>query len=359
MKPVMRPKERVKEAFAHGTPDRVPIDYLCNPGIDRRLKAHYGLGADDDEGLRQVLGVDFRNVGAPYIGPQRFPPVPGRHINEWGMRTRWIEHSSGGYWDYCDFPLKDAGLEAVLDWPIPTADDYDYEALVDQCRQYSDYYLMVGDPGLGDCINSAGMLRTMEQVLMDLHDDDEAILALLDRKVALQLELAERSLDKARGAIDLLWLGEDLGTQIGPILSLELFRRHIRPRHQRFVDLAKAYGIPVMIHSCGSSSWAFEDFIEMGISVIDTLQPEAANMSPRYLKDRYGDRLSFHGCISTAGPVVDGTVEETIRDTREKLEILMPGGGYALSPTHQLQDNSRTENVVALYETARTFGRYA
>ena len=69
-------------------------------------------------------------------------------------------------------------------------------------------------------------------------------------------------------------------------------------------------------------------------------------------------RLAFHGCISTAGPVATGTVEETIADCREKLDILMPGGGYCFAPTHALQDNSPTENVVAMYETARTHGCY-
>lgn len=358
MKTAMRPKERVREAFAHREPDRVPIDYLCNPGIDRRLKAHFGLRSDDDEGLRVALGVDFRNVAAPFKGPSRFPPVKDRKINEWGIRTRWIGHASGGYWDYCDFPLKDANLETIRAWPIPEADDYDYEALAEACRRYRDYYLVLGDPGVGDCINSTAMLRTMEEVLMDLHDDAEETLTLFDRKLELQLKQMERSLEAAGGAIDMLWIGEDLGTQIGPIVGKDLFRRHLRPRHQQMVDLANSHGIPVMIHSCGSSSWAFEDFIEMGITVIDTLQPEAREMDPAYLKREYGDRLAFHGCISTAGPVVDGTVEETIQDTREKLDILMPGGGYALSPTHQLQDNSRTENVVALYETAREYGRY-
>ena len=355
----MQSKERVKTAFAHAEPDRVPIDYLCNPGIDRQLKNHFGLDPKNDEGLRRALGVDFREVQAPYRGPRRFPEIKDRHINEWGMRTRWIEHGSGGYWDYCDFPLMEADLEQILNWPWPDPDDFDYDALLQQCREWADCYLMFGNPGFGDCINSAGMLRSMEYVLMDLYDDEAETLAIFDKKNAVQLGIIERALDKAKGAIDMLWLGEDLGTQISPILSLELFRRHIRPRHQAFVDLAKAYDIPVMIHSCGSSSWAFEDFIEMGISVIDTLQPEAAHMDPAELKQRYGDRLSFHGCISTAGPVVTGTVEDTIRYTREKLDILMPGGGYALAPTHQLQDNSRLENVLALYETAREYGRYA
>ena len=75
-------------------------------------------------------------------------------------------------------------------------------------------------------------------------------------------------------------------------------------------------------------------------------------------QSRKGDRLAFHGCISTAGVVANGTVEDTVETVRQTLEVMMPGGGYALSPTHMLQDNSPTENVVAMYETARTVGVY-
>ncbi|MEX0322645.1 MAG: uroporphyrinogen decarboxylase family protein [Puniceicoccaceae bacterium] len=354
----MQSKQRVKVAMAHAEPDRVPIDYFANPEIDKRLKEHYGLKRDDDEGLRQALGVDFRNVAAPFAGPKRFPAINDRHIDEWGIRTRWVEHQSGGYWDYCDFPLQDAEVDEILNWPIPEVDDFDYEALVEMCARWKDYYLVIGNPGVGDFINSTSMVRNMEVVLMDLYEGAEESLTIFDRKLDLQLKMLDRCLDLAKGAIDMLWIGEDLGTQIAPILSLDLFREHIRPRHQKLVDLGKAYDIPVMIHSCGSSSWAFDDFIEMGISAIDTLQPEAANMDPAYLKNRYGDKLSFHGCISTAGPVVDAPVEEVIADVRNKLDVLMPGGGYALAPTHQLQDNTRTENVIAMYDTAKEYGRY-
>jgi uroporphyrinogen-III decarboxylase len=96
----------------------------------------------------------------------------------------------------------------------------------------------------------------------------------------------------------------------------------------------------------------------MGITAVDTLQPEAANMSPRYLKERFGGRLAFHGCISTAGPVANGSVADVVEDVRQTLEIMMPGGGYCLAPTHQLQDNSPTENVVAMYRAAREYGKY-
>jgi uroporphyrinogen decarboxylase len=171
--------------------------------------------------------------------------------------------------------------------------------------------------------------------------------------------VTRRILEAAKGGVDFIWLGEDLGTQIAPMISMTTFRKHIRPRYQKFCDLAKAYRIRVMIHTCGSSSWAYEDFIEMGVHAVDTLQPEAANMSPAYLKKTFGGRLAFHGCISTAGPVSFGSVHDVIRNCRETLDIMMPGGGYCFAPTHELQDNSPTENVVAMYETAHKYGRYS
>lgn len=217
---------------------------------------------------------------------------------------------------------------------------------------------MVGGPGTADFINSMGMIRSMEQVLIDLVCDEPAGLRYLDRRMAVQLEVLRRALEAADGAVDMLWMGEDLGTQQAPIISLELYRRHLGPRHQKYVDLARSFGIPAMCHTCGSSSWAYEDFVAMGMAAVDTLQPEAKNMGPGYLKEKFGGRLAFHGCVSTAGPVAYGTVEETVRHVRETLEIMKPGGGYALSPTHLLQDNSPTENVLAIYEAAREFGSY-
>jgi len=358
---MMTSKERVLTAFAHQVPDRVPVDYAANGGIDQRLKQHFGLQPDDYVGLCDALGVDFIAVNAPYCGPKRHGDDPARGVvaNEWGIRQRWIEHETGGYWDFCDFPLQEASEADVAAWPLPSPDDYAYAHIGELCQRYRDKALYVGNPGIADVINANGMLRGMEQTLIDLITDEPAGLLLARRRVEIQLQVLERMIEAAQGQIAFLWMGEDLGTQIAPIVSLELYRRNIRPLHERIIALAKTYNLPVMIHSCGSSSWAFEDFIEMGIAAVDTLQPEATHMAPAYLKKTFGRRLAFHGCISTAGPVATGSVAEVVADCRRTLDIMMPGGGYCFAPTHCLQDNSPTENVVAMYETAHKYGTYA
>jgi uroporphyrinogen decarboxylase len=352
----MTSKERVLAAIAHQPVDRVPMDYAGNLGIDSRLRRHFGIADSDPDRaskLLEALGIDFRGVGARYTGAKLHADLNEIKVDNWGVRRRWVEHASGGYWDYCEWPLARATVDEIDAWPMPDPDDFDYRHVAEECRRLSGYCVTLGHAGIGDIINSCGMLRTMEQVLVDLMLDDPAGMRLVERRHAIQLEILRRTLEASDGMIDLVYIGEDLGTQRGPTISLDLFRRQIRPRMQQFVDLARAFGKPVMVHSCGSSSWAFDDFIEMGISVVDTLQPEAADMAPAYLKQRFGGALAFHGCISTAGPLATGTVDQVRANVRETLEIMMPGGGYILSPTHAIQDNSPTENVLAMYQAGR------
>ncbi|MDP6450227.1 MAG: uroporphyrinogen decarboxylase family protein [Lentisphaeria bacterium] len=354
----MNSKERVRTAFAHHEPDRVPVDYHANPEIDLRLKQHFGLAADDDEQLRRRLGVDFRWAGAPYTGPELHAAEPGIRRTIWGARTTWIEHSGGGYWDFCEWPLRDAGMDEIEAWPMPDPDHFDYDAAARDCREHADYYVFAGGEGTGDTINQTAFLRHMERVMIDLITDDPAGLRLIDRRQDIELEVLRRTLAACNGGADMVVIGDDLGSQRGPLLSLDLFRRHVRPRLQRYVDLAASYNLPVMMHSDGSVDWVYEDLIEMGISVVDAVQIECANMDPVSLKQRFGDRLSFHGVWPTTLAVEHGTVDEAVAEACDILAIMMPGGGFAMSPAHLIQSTSPVENVIAVYEMIQEQGKY-
>jgi len=355
---MMTSKERVLRAFAHQEPDRVPINYSANPGIDARLKEHFGLARNDTEGLRRALGVDFAGVHSPYTGPKLHDDLPDRRVDNWGVRTRYVEHDSGGYWDFCDFPLREATVEQAEAWPMPSPDDFDYAAIREAAIAQQDYCVYAGMSGLGCIINRIGKLRGMDQILVDLLTDEPVAAVLIERKQEIELAITERELDACRGLVDFLWMGEDLSTQRGPMISLDLYRRCIRPWHARFVELARERGIPVLFHSCGSCSWLFEDFIELGIDVVETLQPEAQDMAPAHLKQTFGDRLAFHGCVPTGGVMADGSPDEVVETCRRTLETMMPGGGYCFAPSHQLQDNTPTENALAMYDAVKKFGVY-
>lgn len=353
------PRDRVRAFLARSHADRVPINYCANDGLDRRLKAHFGLGEGDGEGLRQALGVDFRAIGARWNGGRLHDELPGVEVDGlWGIRRRWVEHPSGGYHDFCAWPLQEADAAAVAAWAMPDPDAYDYRVISERCAHFAAYGLHLGSPGLGDICNSTGMLMGMERVYAALTGGDEAWELLVERKLAHDLAVTERSLAAAAGRIDFVWLGEDLGSQRGPLCSLPAWRRRLRPWHQRLIDLARAHGAAVMVHSCGASSAFFDDLIEMGVDAIDTLQPDAAGMDADRLKRRWGARLAFHGGVGTGGLVAQGTAAQARAEAERVLAAFMPGGGYAFSPAHALQDDTPTGNVLAIYAAAQTCGRY-
>ena len=354
----MTSRERVLRTFAFEKTDRVAMQYDANAAVEQRLAAALGVGAAADvrEEIRRALGIDMRQVYAEYKGPKLFADVPGLQTDALdGFRMRYIENRFGGYWDFCEFPLQNAAPEQIAEWPMPDPDDFDYATIGGQLAYYDGFAIVAGNAGICDIINGVGRLMGMEGVLIALAERDPATLHHIGRRVSWQLGMLERMIARARCRIDYIWMGEDLGTQIAPLISPDLYRDVMKPFHKRFADFAKSRNLPLMAHSCGASSWAYEDFIEIGVRAVDTLQPEARDMSPRSLKERFGGRLAFHGCISTAGTLVSGTPEEVRATVRETLDIMTPGGGYMMSPSHSIQDNTPVENIIAMYDEARRY----
>jgi uroporphyrinogen decarboxylase len=358
-KETMSAKERVLKTFNFEKTDRVTIGYEANEAVHMRLAKALGIKDGNMELVMQALGVDYRGVNPKYKGPMLFKTLPGRTTDPVdGFNMRWIEHSTGGYWDFCDFPLAGADDETIENFPVPDPDDFDYDLVKDQIAFHKDYAIYIGSPAVPDVINSTGRIMGMEDTLVNLMTEHQPTIDFVNRRMDMNLGVLERILDKNHNEVDFMWLGEDLGTQYTPMISLEMYRKALKPVHKRFVDLAKAYDLPVIVHTCGSSSWAYEDFIEIGIKGVDTLQPEATNMSPGYLKEHFGGRLCFRGCISTAGPLAYGTVDELREYIKNTLEIMMDGYGYHFAPTHAIQDNTPEENVIAMYQFAHKFGVY-
>lgn len=359
-KETLSARQRVRRTFAFETTDRVTIGYEANPIIHGRLCQTLGIAPDNRDELYQALGVDYVGVSAPYVGPQLFPNRPNRRVNALeGCYMRYVPNDSGGYWDFCDFPLQGASDELFARYPIPDPDCFDYDAARQRARSLSGRYaLYAGGAGTPDIINSNGRIMGMEDVLIHLATGDEAALDFMQRRAQSQFKVLERTLEACKGYIDFVWLGEDLGSQHAPLISLALYRQRMKGTHQMFVDLAWQHGLPVMIHSCGSSSWVYEDWIAMGVTGVDSLQPEARDMDARTLVQRFGGRLTLRGLISTGGPLAFGTREDITACVRDTLATVMPVRGYHFAPAHALQDNTPVANIVAMYQAAHQYGIY-
>jgi len=153
-------------------------------------------------------------------------------------------------------------------------------------------------------------------------------------------------------------MGDDFGTQTGPLLSPAMWRQFLRPGFRAFIDLVKRFGCKIAHHSCGSIQPLIPDLIECGLDILNPLQPDVADMDPSDLKRRFGDRLCFHGSISIQRALPFGTPDDVRREVRERFDALAPGGGFVVCTAHNIQADTPLENVDALFNACQELGRY-
>ncbi|MGQ9586471.1 MAG: uroporphyrinogen decarboxylase family protein [Anaerolineae bacterium] len=136
------------------------------------------------------------------------------------------------------------------------------------------------------------------------------------------------------------------------------FRSVFQPRWAPHVQQARSFGLKIMLHSCGSTRALLPDLIDTGFDILQTVQPEAKGMDLHELKEQFGDRLCFNGCISVQQILPRTDVAGVRAEVERVIQIMAPGGGFILGPTHNIQTDTPLENILAMYEAAREFGRY-
>ena len=343
----MNSRERVRCSLSWNEPDRVPVQVYLTPEMADRLRRHFG-----GRNVLECLGVDFRSAGPVYRGRIR-PPCDGLTYDMWGAGYRRVEHESGAYDEAVDLPLaRLKSLDDVAAYPWPSPDDFDYSGVAEACERVKDYCVCVGGAGTPDILNGVSRGRGMQQVMLDVALRDEVGLAVIDRRVDCLYEVTKRTLEAARGQVDVVCLGEDCGNQNGRMFSPRDFEEVFRPRLQRFFDLAHAFGARAMLHSCGDTHEIMPTFIEMGLDVLDAMQPEPSGMEPEKIRKLCRDRLAFCGLISTQRTLPFGTVKECRAEARHRLNVIAQGGGYIFAPAHCIQPDTPLENVLAVFEEA-------
>jgi uroporphyrinogen decarboxylase len=192
----------------------------------------------------------------------------------------------------------------------------------------------------------------MEQVVMDIALRDEIGMAIIDKRVEICYEVTKKSLEAASGKIDIVHFGEDCGNQNGRMFSAKDFDEVFRPRLKKFYDLAHEYGAKAMMHSCGDTHEIMPTFIEMGLDILDGMQPEPKGMDPEKIRSMCKGKLAFCGLISTQHTLPYGTEEECRMEARHRIDIIAKGGGYIFSPAHCIQPDTPLKNIIAIYEEA-------
>jgi len=372
-------RERVIKALSHQEPDRVPFDLgsTANSSIHllgyQKLKAYFGVEAEDiiihkmmqtvavHEPILQALDIDLRYVG--YGASDKRPDIP---VGEDGYQDEWSvvrrKPPSSLYYDLVKSPL--AGSITIQDivnfpWPDPTDPGYT-RGLRDRLLHYrenTDYAIALRLPSV--FVHVTQYLRGFEDWFLDLAADKKLAGTLFDAVTEQNTAMAEEMLKVGGDLVDVVCTSDDMGFQTGPMVSPELYRELFKPRHKKFFDMVKKNTSAfVHFHCCGSIYKLLDDLIELGVDVIHPVQVAAKDMDSSVLAPEFGDRLSFWGGVDTQRVLPKGTTEEVKAEVRRRIRDFAPGGGYILGAVHDIQPDVPVENIIAMYEAGREYGRY-
>lgn len=314
-------KERVLMAINHEKTDRIPMDYWAWNEVNVNLQNKLNL--KDYEELLQYLGIDLRTVRAPYTGPN----------------DCWEE-------------LRKAKTADELEkCKVPDPDLFDYSGIESICDKYSYYAVMGGAWSPVFCTASA--LIGMQPLMLKMYEDPDYVRVFLEKITDFFYEQSVRMFESANGKMDIFFMGDDYGTQLDLIMSQKMWDEFYAPCLKRLFDLAKDFGLKVMLHSCGSVSKLIPRLIDLGMDALDPIQVRASNMDPDYLKSNFGDKITFHGGLDTQHILPFGTVQEVRDEAKRLIEIFGNGGGYILGPSQEFLPDISLDNIIAMYEVGR------
>lgn len=303
----------VKAAIARNPADRVPYCITFTPDGEKQLRKLIAPRC-----VKEFVDNDIIQVNAPW----------------------WNWHQLGPEWKDPDAPATRAGVIG----------NGNYQAFFDtlkMLRDNSDKYILVMI--YGSHFEKANFARGIENFLADLAGDPGFAQSLLDRIIEKNMVMLENFLTAPE--IDGVLLGSDWGTQLDLIMSPDTWQNMIRPGEQREYDLVHSYGKDVWVHSCGNIEKVIPSLIEMGLDVLNPVQPEAMDLVK--LKKTYGDRLTFWGGISTQRALPFGTPEEVKQEARRVRDLMSKRGGYIFAPAQEIQGDVPAENIMALIEVAK------
>ena len=362
----MDSRERTSLALHFEAPDRVPVDLWLSQGLWKKL------GHTENDAQSAFLDrhdIDLRYIEGPaYIGPALKKFDGGRDEDIWGVLRQSVVAPAGGgaetYMEVCRSPLAEAQcVEEIHDYPHwPSPDWFDYSGIERQCDAIRDAGRAV--VFMGDRMNRLAQLkpamyaRGVSQILMDMAMNPEIAHAVFEHVRGFYCAYADRIFEAANGKLDLLLMGDDFGAQNAPLVSNKMWCDFLGQGFAEYIALAKSYGVAVMHHTCGAVRPLIPLMIERGLDVLQSLQPEAADMDPRGLKADFGGRLAFHGGLSIQRTLPFGSADDVRREVQTVIEALAPGGGYILSTAHNIQADTPLENVEALLAAEKEFGAY-
>lgn len=382
-------RARVQTALQHHQPDRTPADLLMTPEVWHKLVREFGFEwhkpADDQffdpvwEAVAARLESDMRLLSYDqFCAPPEAILRPGARIewwdalsrstpnrmwrqwlpdgdsyDIWGHHYRRVDNPTGAYEEFGSWPLQNASSVDDLKsffWPQP--DWWDWSPLPQAIHALDPTHQHYLRFRIGSVFELAWQIRGMQEFLMDLAAQPNIPRYIMERLTEIHVENLDRALAVAGDELDMVYFYDDVATARSLMISPTMYRAMVRPCHERLIAVAKKYHKPVMYHCDGAIGFLIPDLIEMGIDLLNPLQPDAPGMDAARLKREFGARLSFHGGIDIIQTLPRGTVAEVRTEVQERVNVLGQDGGYVLCSSHHIQSDTPVANILAMYDPA-------
>lgn len=381
----MTHRERLLTALNHQEPDRVPIDLasIQVTGISvhayQNLRDYLNLPQKPPhicDAIQQIciphddiyekFGIDTRGLW-PVMNHMDFEDTDvGEylvHTDEWNLGYR--RKKTGLWYDLYTSPLEHVELsKQIIDdfiWPRGNA-PHRIQGLREQAQAFRDAgYAVVLKSICAGLFEMMIRLRGMQNAMMDLLMTPVNAGYLLDNILEHKTDYWEMALTELGDLVDVVADGDDFGTQTSQLISHETWQEIIKPRQTELIHNMKkqAPHVKVFFHSCGNVRPYLEEFIDMGIDILNPVHITADDMDPVQLKKDFGDSLVFWGGgIDTQDTLPHGTPEQVRDEVKRNIDALAPGGGFVFNTIHNIQADVPPQNITAMYETVLTYGIY-
>lgn len=381
----LKSRERVMRALNHQEADRVPIDIggmsnltTLHRNSYKKLQKHFGQNDEmiitsslsqsvlPGEWVRKRFKADcyplyITGPTKEQLNPHVDPDGARWYMDEWGVK--WKCPAGGLYFDPVEPPLQDCELEDLekYNWPDPN-DKSKILGLRDKAKELyenTDYALVMGGPLYGGIYVPCQYLLGYEEFFIKLLTEPEVVQPIIDKIVEYHIGQWNLILDEVGKYIQVVVLGDDLGTQNAPIMSPKIYREMIKPAQKKVVDFIKSKAdVKIVYHCDGAIREFLPDFVDIGFDAWNPIQVSANGMDDTaYLKQKIGKDICFWGGSCDSQTVLSvKTPGEVREEVRKRVNDLAPGGGLILSSIHNIQQDVPVENIVALYDAFYEFG---
>jgi len=382
----MTSRERVLTAINHEQPDRVPLVIGVNNATGIKMKPYKGIKdiagiqapdnyiyewpelgtAEIDEETMRRLHCDVRGVldlePESVCKRNRERETHSDCIDSWGSGQMEI---TPGNWFPGIHPLAEAktieDLESYRGWP-DMSDPSRVAHVRETARRLAEenQFAIMATPWLLFPFERAHAMQGMEPYLLNMAMDPDFARAMLEKIADYCKQLMGHFLEELGDNVDIIKIGDDLGTQNSLLISPKMYRDILKPIHADFISFIKARTkAKILFHSCGDVAPLIGDFIDIGVDILNPIQTSTGSISDLpSLKKKFGKNIVFCGGIDSHRILPFGSVEEVRQEVRRVMQALGPGGGCMIGAVHTVMNDVPPENILAMVDAVEEFGHY-